>query len=384
MVLWTREELEGLETQRLAAYAVRSRASRGRVYPEPEHPYRTAFLRDRDRIIHTTAFRRLEYKTQVFVNYEGDYYRTRLTHSIETAQIARTMARALGLNEDLSEAISLAHDLGHTPFGHSGEIALNELMKEHGGFNHNYQSLRIVETLEQRYPDFPGLNLTWEVREGIVKHVTEYDVSQAAGYEPEKCASLEAQLVNAADEIAYTTHDLDDGLRSELLQANDLSDVQIWAEALDALGIRAGTFTEMARRQLIRYLINLEVTAVVQTVAEKLKELGIQHLEDVRSAPYNLVHFSPEIAGRNRQLKDFLLERLYRHYRVMRMQVKAQRLIRELFSAYISEPRQLPLEVQARVAQEKPERVICDYIAGMTDRFAIQEHRKLFDPAARG
>jgi dGTPase len=384
MVLWTREELEELETQRLAAYAVRSRASRGRVYPEPEHPYRTAFQRDRDRIIHTTAFRRLEYKTQVFVNYEGDYYRTRLTHSIETAQIARTMARALGLNEDLTEAISLAHDLGHTPFGHSGEVALSELMREHGGFNHNYQSVRIVEKLEQRYPDFPGLNLTWEVREGIVKHVTEYDVSQATDYEPEKRASLEAQLVNAADEIAYTTHDLDDGLRSELLQASDLFDIRLWGEALGTLGVSEGDSTEMARRRVIRYLINLEVTAVVETVAGRLKELGIQHAEGVRCAPCNLVDFSPEMQSRNRQLKDFLLERLYRHYRVMRMQVKAQRLIRELFEAYLSEPRQLPLEIQTRFGQEKPERVICDYIAGMTDRFAIQEHRELFDPAARG
>jgi len=384
MGLWTREELEELETQRLAVYAVQSRASRGRLYPEPEHPYRTAFQRDRDRVIHTTAFRRLEYKTQVFVNYEGDYYRTRLTHSIETAQIARTMARALGLNEDLTEAISLAHDLGHTPFGHSGEVALSELMREHGGFNHNYQSVRIVEKLEQRYPDFPGLNLTWEVREGIVKHVTEYDVSQATEYEPDKRASLEAQLVNAADEIAYTTHDLDDGLRSELLQASDLHNVRLWVEALGALGVQEGDFTEMARRRVIRYLINLEVTAVVQTVVGKLKELDIQHPEGVRCAPYNLVDFSPEMRSRNRQLKDFLLERLYRHYRVMRMQVKAQRLIRELFDAYLSEPRQLPSEIQTRFGQEKPERVVCDYIAGMTDRFAIQEHRKLFDPAARG
>ena len=384
MGLFTREELEEVELQRLAPYAVKSRLSRGRVYPEPEHPYRTAFQRDRDRIIHTTAFRRLEYKTQVFVNYEGDYYRTRLTHSIETAQIARTMARTLGVNEDLTEAISLAHDLGHTPFGHSGEVALNEVMQERGGFNHTDQSLRIVEQLEQRYPEFPGLNLTWEVREGIAKHATEYDLTEAQEYEPHHKSSLEGQLVNAADEIAYTTHDLDDGLRSELIRVSDLRDLRLWQETLQALGIREGDFTEMARRQSIRYLINLEVTDVISTIQDRLEKLRINSPESVHSAPMNLVGSSPDMQSRNRQLKDFLLDRLYRHYRVMRMQVKAQRLIRRLFRAYLEEPRQLPMEVQARFAEEQPERVVCDYIAGMTDRFAIQEHHKLFDPATRG
>ena len=382
--MFTREQLEDLEMQRLALYAVRSCESRGRVYSELEHPYRTAFQRDRDRIIHTTAFRRLEYKTQVFVNYEGDYYRTRLTHTIETAQIGRTMARALGCNEDLTEAISLAHDLGHTPFGHSGEIALNEFMKEHGGFNHNRQSVRIVEDLERRYPDFPGLNLTWEVREGIAKHTTDYDVSQAEGYEPEKRATLEGQLVNAADEIAYTTHDLDDGLRSGLIQVSDLHGVELWREALDKLGISERDVTEMARHQVIRYLINLEVTDVIQTADSRLTEWTIRSVEGVRSAPKNLVGFSPGLQSRNRQLKDFLLERLYQHHRVMRMQTKAKRLVRQLFETYLAEPRQLPLEVQLEMAQKKPERVVCDYIAGMTDRFAIQEYHKLFDPATRG
>ena len=380
----TRDELEQLEIKRLASYAVKSCESRGRVYPEPEHPYRMAFQRDRDRIIHTTAFRRLEYKTQVFVNYEGDYYRTRLTHTIETAQIGRTMARALGCNEDLTEAVSLAHDLGHTPFGHSGELALNELMKDHGGFNHNRQSVRIVETLEQRYPDFPGLNLTWEVREGIVKHTTEYDISQAEGYEPDKRATLEGQLVNAADEIAYTTHDLDDGLRSGLIQQGDLHNIQLWGEALQVLGIPEGPLSEMARRQVIRYLINLEVSDVIQTIDEKLRKLSIRSGENVRGAPHNLVGFSPELQHLNRQLKDFLLERLYRHHRVMRMQTKAKRLIQQLFETYLSEPRQLPEDVQANMAERNPERVVCDYIAGMTDRFAIQEYRKLFDPVTRG
>jgi dGTPase len=384
MGLFTREELEEVEIQRLAPYAVRSRFSRGRHYPEPEHGYRTAFQRDRDRIVHTTAFRRLEYKTQVFVNYEGDYYRTRLTHSIETAQIARTMARVVGLNEDLTEAISLAHDLGHTPFGHSGEAALAELMQDHGGFNHTEQSLRIVEQLEQRYPDFPGLNLTWEVREGIVKHTTEYDASDALEYEPDKRASLEGQLVNVADEIAFTTHDLDDGLRSGLIQPVDLETIPLWREVLHTLGATQDDFTEMLRRRAIRYLINLEVTDVIQTVNSSLGELQDRSTDGVRGATHNLVGFSAPMGERNRELKDFLLERLYRHYRVMRMQVKAQRLIRELFTAYRDEPRQLPFEIQARFAEESPERVLCDYIAGMTDRFAIQEHRKLFDPSARG
>jgi dGTPase len=382
--MFTREEFEELEMQRLASYAVKSCESPGRVYSELEHPYRTAFQRDRDRIIHTTAFRRLEYKTQVFVNYEGDYYRTRLTHTIETAQIGRTMARALGCNEDLTEAISLGHDLGHTPFGHSGEIALNELMKEHGGFNHNRQSVRIVEDLEGRYPNFPGLNLTWEVREGIAKHTTDYDVSQAEGYEPEKRATLEGQLVNAADEIAYTTHDLDDGLRSGLIQVSDLHGVQLWREALDELGISERDVTEMARHQVIRYLINLEVTDVIQTVDSRLTEWSIQSVGGVRSAAKNLVGFSPELQSSNRQLKDFLLERLYHHHRVMRMQTKAKRLVRQLFETYLAEPRQLSLEVQLKMAQKKPERVVCDYIAGMTDRFAIQEYHKLFDPATGG
>ncbi len=384
MSMLTRQELEEREAQRLASYAVKSRNSRGRLYAELEHPYRTAFQRDRDRIIHTTAFRRLEYKTQVFVNYEGDYYRTRLTHTIETAQIGRTMARALGCNEDLTEAVSLAHDLGHTPFGHSGEGALAELMKEYGGFNHNRQSVRIVEKLEQRYPDFKGLNLTWEVREGIVKHVTEYDVAQAAGYEPERRASLEGQLVNAADEIAYTTHDLDDGLRSELIQLGDVRELGLWMEALQALQIAEGEFDEMARHRVIRYLINLEVTDVIQTITDRLREWSIQTPDDVRDAPGNLVGFSLQMERRNRELKDFLLDRLYRHHRVMRMQVKAQRLVCQLFEAYLQEPRQLPREIQARFGEMLPERVVCDYIAGMTDRFAIQEYNKLFEPATPG
>jgi dGTPase len=379
----TREELELLEAQRLAPYAIQSRLSQGRAYAEPEHPYRTAFQRDRDRIIHTTAFRRLEYKTQVFVNYEGDYYRTRLTHTIETAQIGRTMARALGCNEDLTEAISLAHDLGHTPFGHSGELALDEVMQEHGGFNHNYQSLRILQELERRYPDFPGLNLTWEVREGVVKHTTDYDIAQASGYDAELRASLEGQVVNAADEIAFTTHDLDDGLRSSLIQVCDLGDIKLWSQALEQLGVSEASFSEMDRHRVIRHLINQEVTDVVETVSRALEQLHITSPGGVRAAEQTLVGFSPGLAEKNRELKAFLLERLYRHHRVMRMQVKAQRLITRLFEAYLAEPRQLPWEVQYKLREGVPERVVCDYIAGMTDRFAVQEYREMFDPTYR-
>jgi dGTPase len=376
----TRELLETRELEILASYAVKSRESRGRAYPEEEHSYRTAFQRDRDRIIHTTAFRRLEYKTQVFVNFEGDYYRTRLTHTIETAQIARTMARVLGLNEDLTEAISLAHDIGHTPFGHSGETALHELMSEHGGFNHNWQSLRIVEKLEERYPAFRGLNLTWEVREGIVKHTTDYDSTDARDYEPDNRATLEGQLVNAADEIAYTSHDLDDGLRSGLLRNRDLQDMRIWQHVLRALHVRGGELPELARRRAIRHLINFEVSDILDTADQQLRDLRIQSVEGVRKAPQNLVNFSAEMQGLNRELKDFLLQRLYRHHKVMRMQVQAQKMVRELFEAYRSEPRQLPEEVQDRAKTEPLDRVICDYIAGMTDRFAIQEYRELFEP----
>lgn len=379
----TRERLEEIELQVLAPYAVKSRESRGRQYPEPEHPYRTAFQRDRDRIVHTTAFRRLEYKTQVFVNYEGDHYRTRLTHTIETAQIARTIARALMLNEDLTEAIALAHDLGHTPFGHAGEAALHDILREHGGFNHNAQSLRQVTELEQRYPGFPGLNLTWEVREGIVKHTTEYDASDARDYEPERRATLEAQIVNAADEIAYNAHDIDDGLRAGLILPRDLVGIRVWEEACERTGVRPEALTEMQRRVVVRELINAEVSDLLRTTGSNLAAFAISSVEQARQQAANLVTFSPEMAQKNRELRQFLRARLYRHYRVMRMAAKAQRLIRQVFDAYLRDPIVLPEAVQARLEQQDPYRVICDYIAGMTDRFALEEHRKLFDPEER-
>jgi len=382
MILW-REELERIEAERLAPYAMKSRDSRGRKYPEEEHPYRSAFQRDRDRIVHTTAFRRLEYKTQVFVNYEGDYYRTRLTHTLEVAQIGRTIARALRANEDLVEAIALAHDLGHTPFGHSGEEALHELMLDHGGFDHNRQSLRIVEELEERYPDFRGLNLTWEVREGIIKHKTEYDQGSGLGYEPEKRATLEGQIVNAADEIAYITHDLDDGLRAGLIVPEELAGIALWEEVLDSVGIRGEEFTEMNRHRIIRRLIGLEVTDVIEATNRRLEETGVRSVEEVRALPENVVGFSEEMAAKNRELKDFLMANLYRHYRVMRMAAKAKRFISQLFQAYVSEPRQLPDHIQRRLREDNLYRVVCDYIAGMTDRFALEEYKKLFDPYER-
>ncbi len=347
-----REDYEEHEARLLAPYGFRSRESRGRAFPEEEHPYRTAFQRDRDRILHTTAFRRLEYKTQVFIIYEGDYYRTRLTHTLEVAQIGRTMARALGANEDLVEAICLAHDLGHPPFGHAGEAFLNALMADHGGFDHNRQSLRIVDFLEQRFPDFRGLNLTWEVREGIVKHETEYDIADATGFEPEKRGTLEAQLANPADEIAYTAHDLDDGLRSGLIAPRDLEGIAWWERLKESIGWKGDSFTDLIRHRLIRRLIGLLVTDLLTETSRRLDLWKPDSPEAVRLIPENVVAFSPEVQQMNRELKTFLLERLYRHPKVIRMQKKAERVVTELFQAYVSEPAQLPLEVQARIGED--------------------------------
>ena len=382
-MILSRQRLEQIENETLAPYGVRSRNSRGRVYPEEEHPYRTAYQRDRDRIVHTTAFRRLEYKTQVFVVTEGDYYRTRLTHTLEVAQIGRTLARALGANEDLTEAICLVHDIGHPPFGHSGESALAQLMKEHGGFDHNRQALRVVEKLERRYPDWPGLNLTYEVREGIVKHETEYDVSSAEQFEPDKRGQTEAQIANAADEIAYNAHDLDDGLRAGLLAPRDLDGTDLWDTLKRSVGWDGNGFDDLWRHRLIRRLIGLEVTDVVTTTSRRLQESGVKSVEDVQALPSNIVAFGEEMQARNRLHKDLLLRRMYRHHRVLRMQVKADRLLQQLFEAYIAEPRQMPESTQARIDEVGLQRAVCDYVAGMTDRFALDEHQKLFDPSVR-
>ncbi len=380
----TRQEIEAQEAERLAPYGMCSRDSLGRRVPEDEHPYRTAYQRDRDRIIHTTAFRRLEYKTQVFIITEGDYYRTRLTHTIEVAQIGRTIARALRVNEDLTEAICLAHDLGHSPFGHSGETALNTLMADHGGFDHNYQSFRIVEKLERRFPDFNGLNLTWEVREGILKHETEYDKSQVTAFEPQWRPTVEAQIVNFADEIAYTTADLDDGLRSGLITPAQLKDIEFWRLVVDELGINpTESFSEMDRHRIIRRLVGKEVSDVVQTTSDRLQSLNIRSVADIRNLPENIVTHSEKVQQMNRELKDFLLNNLYLHWRVMRMDMKAKRFIGRLFEAYTRSPVILPTSVQALIERRGLHRAVCDYIAGMTDRYALQEYQKLFDPMER-
>ncbi len=376
-----RERLEELEAEALAPYGHRSRDSRGRKYSEDEPHYRTAFQRDRDRILHTTAFRRLEYKTQVFVVTEGDYYRTRLTHTLEVAQIGRTFARALGGNEDLVEAISLAHDLGHPPFGHSGEATLGRLMAEHGGFDHNKQSLRIVTELERRYPDFAGLNLTWEVREGIVKHETEYDVSDAEDYEPEKRGHLEAQIANVADELAYTAHDLDDGLRSNLISIGQLQGLTLWEMLRRSIDWTTDELDELTRHRLIRRLIGLEVSALLESTQQRIAATDLQSVEALQMLDHNVVGFSDDYVTMNQQLKSFLFANMYQHYRVVRMQTKAERFIEELFNAYVEKPEILPKEVQARAQTREFYRTICDYLAGMTDRFALLEYSKLFDPA---
>jgi len=379
-MLFTRQQLEEIEDQSLAPYGMRSQNSKGRAYLDSEPEYRTSFQRDRDRIIHTTAFRRLEHKTQVFITYEGDYYRTRLTHTLEVAQIGRTIARALGGNEDLIEAICLAHDLGHSPFGHAGEAILARLMKEHGGFDHNKQSLRIVTELEQRYPEYPGLNLTWEVREGMVKHESEYDISDASDYNPDLRGNLEAQIANIADELAYTAHDLDDGLHSGMLTPRMLEGISLWEIMTDQIKWRGPEMEEVARHKLIRELIGMEVSNLVTATDTRLKESGAKSALDIQKLSYNVIGFSEEMSRRNRELKDFLYSKMYRHYRVVRMQVKAEQIIEEIFNAYRDEPSILPEQFQAFIDQRGLERTICDYIAGMTDRYAIEEHQKIFNP----
>lgn len=375
----TRQQMEEFEDKTLAPYGTRSKYSRGRFFPEDEPLYRTIFQRDRDRVLHTTAFRRLEYKTQVFINYEGDYYRTRLTHTLEVAQIGRTLARALGANEDLTECICLAHDLGHPPFGHSGETALARLMKEHGGFEHNKQSVRIVTQLEQRYPDFSGLNLCWEVLEGMVKHETEYDKTDARDFNPDLRGHIEAQIANVADELAYTAHDLDDGLRSGMITQEMLEEIELWQVMKASIGWQGNGFDDLTRHRIIRRLIGSEVDNLVETTTQNIRDTGISSVEDVQRLDFNVVTFSEVFHRRNRQLKDFLYNRLYRHYRVVRMAVKAERLLSELFMEYCKEPTILPQHVQERIDRIGLERTVCDYIAGMTDRYAIEEYKKLFN-----
>jgi dGTPase len=382
-MLYTREELEKIEDQSLAPYALRSMKSNGRQYPDHEPDYRTAFQRDRDRIIHTTAFRRLEYKTQVFINHEGDYYRTRLTHTLEVAQLGRSIAIALGANEVLVEAICLAHDLGHAPFGHSGEVTLNRLMKDQGGFDHNKQSFRIVTKLEHRFPNFLGLNLTWEVREGIVKHETEYDISDASEFNPDLRGHLEAQISNVADELAYTTHDLDDGLHSAMITPNMLEGFALWKILVDSVGWSGTNLEDLSRHQIIRRMIGMEISDVVESTSQRIKSARVRTPKGLQKLDHNVIGYSEDMTRRNRELKDFLYANLYRHHRVVRMAVKAERILTELFNAYCNDPEMLPDQFRALIEKRSLERTVCDYLAGMTDRYAIQEYDKLFNPHVR-
>lgn len=370
------------ESGMLASYAMKAKQSRGRLHPEKEHPFRSAYQRDRDRIIHSTAFRRLEYKTQVFVNHEGDYYRTRLTHTLEVSQIARTIARALALNEDLVEAISLAHDIGHPPFGHSGEETLRELMADHGGFDHNFQGLRIVDYLEERYPRFKGLNLTWETREGINKHTTPFDSSKRLiQLEPERQPLLEAQVVDLADEIAYDNHDLDDGLTSGLIAEAGLMRIPLWKEVeKDIAGRYASLNTSVRKYLIIKTIIDRQASDLVNETRRLVKKFKLRTPEAARAIPQKIVAFSEDMNAFRRPLKDYLFKYLYNHYRVVRMSDKAKRILRGLFGVYLEKPEQLPPSCQASLETEGLHRTICDYIAGMTDRYAIDEYNKLFNP----
>ncbi len=378
----TREAYEKEEAERLAPYAVCSGGSAGRVVAEPDHPYRTAFQRDRDRIIHARAFRRLEYKTQVFVFHEGDHYRNRLTHTLEGAQIARTLARALRLNEDLAEAVVLAHDLGHTPFGHAGERALAKLLEDDGGFDHNRQSLRVVDLLEERYPGFLGLNLTDETRAGILKHGQRF--SHPIALPPETPhPSLEARVADLADEIAYTNHDLDDGLRSGLLRPEDLDEVALWCEARETVRARGEMPERVALSQTIVALMNRLVTDLIEETARRLDAASVDALDEVRASREPLVALPEECASKARDLKRFLLQRLYRHPRVLAMNRKAERLLGDLYRAYRESPELLPPRVRERFPEEGEARAVADYVAGMTDRFALDEHRVLLDPHER-
>jgi dGTPase len=379
-----RTDMEEQEEKYLASYAMKSGGTKGRKYQEEDHPYRSSFQRDRDRIIHSTAFRRLEYKTQVFVNHEGDHYRTRLTHTIEVAQISRSLSRALRLNEDLTEAIALAHDLGHTPFGHSGEETLNEIMKSHGGFEHNRQSLRVVDLLEERYPEFPGLNLTYEVREGIIKHETTYDKPVPAEFNPKFCPTLECQVVNLADEIAYSAHDIDDGLRSQVLSEDELSEVDLWRMTIEQIEKKYKNLPSHHKYiQVVRMIINREVTDAIQETTKRLSKYQIKSLDEVRSSGEHILSFSPDLKKLNSQLKMLLFNKMYRHYRMIRMADKAKRIINQLFDVYLSNPDQLPPHTRKNFKETEKMQVICDYIAGMTDRYALQEYKKLFDPFER-
>jgi dGTPase len=380
----------------LAAYAVRAGSSRGRLHPEPEAPTRSPWQRDRDRIIHSSAFRKLQYKTQVFVNHEGDFFRTRLTHSIEVAQIARSIARELGLNEDLTEALALAHDLGHPPFGHAGEDALNLAMKPFGGFDHNAQSLRVVTLLESRYAGFDGLNLTWETLEGLAKHngplrnpphyIAEYNEKHKLGLNTH--ASAEAQVAALSDDIAYHSHDIDDGLRARLFSVEDLGHLPVVGEALSAARVASlDVPPPRLRHETIRRVIDTLITDLIGETRQRLKKLDPSDVDAVRRSKSKVVAFSPAIAEANQVIKDFLNARMYRHWRVNRMTTKARVVAGELFRLLHDDTSLLPDDWRARAGEGGTQRaagVVSDYIAGMTDRYAMDEHRRLTDLSVSG
>ena len=384
---------ETVQGHTLGCYAANPAHSRGRQHTEPAPAYRSEYQRDRDRVIHSAAFRRLEYKTQVFVNHEGDLFRTRLTHSIEVAQIARSIARALHVNEDLTEGIALAHDLGHTPFGHAGQDALNACMKNYGGFEHNLQSLRVIDELEERYAEFPGLNLTFETREGILKHCSLKNAETLGTlgrrFIEKLQPSLEAQLTNLADEIAYNSHDVDDGLRSGLIDVEALTEIALFSEQYEIVRTK---YPQLAPRrtihEVVRRLIGCQVIDLVETSLVNLEQARPDSIDAVRHHGESLVTFSDCMREKNHELKRFLRTHLYRHYRVHRMSAKAARTITDLFEAYIDDPRLMPIEAQQQVSQLEAEngrdgraRAVADYIAGMTDRYAIAEYERTFNPA---
>jgi dGTPase len=378
----TREQLEDWERKFLAPYAQFSADSRGRKYAEPPPEWRTEYQRDRDRVIHSRAFRRLEYKTQVFLNGTGDHLRTRLTHTMEVAAITRNIARALKLNEDLAETIALAHDLGHSPFGHKGEVVLNRLMKGRGGFEHNRHSLRIVEELEQKYPAFPGLNLTWEAREGLVKHYTAYDhPSKRSGFDA-RSSSLEAQVANLADEITYYSHDLDDGLDSGLLSEKQLErEVRIWKQAARTVREQHGNLPDECRRYfIIRCVIDLQVKDVVKTTEAHIFKAGVRSADDVRLQPRALVQYSPARRALNVELRKFLYKNLYYNPVVHEPNLRAVRMLEDLFNHYLKHPGQVGEQARKRFRKVGRHRAICDYLAGMTDRYVMQEHERIFGP----
>ncbi|MCK5256220.1 MAG: deoxyguanosinetriphosphate triphosphohydrolase [Deltaproteobacteria bacterium] len=379
--------MNSLERPDLAPYAAKSHLSKGRKYREEFKDDRPAFERDRDRIIHSSAFRRLEYKTQVFVNHEGDYFRTRLTHSLEVAQIAKGIARRLKLNEELTESLALAHDLGHTPFGHSGEKALNRMMEDMGGFEHNLQSLRVVEVLEDKYPGFKGLNLTWETREGIAKHSSSCDNPSYAHldeYRPETVPTLEAQIINLADEIAYNNHDIDDALEAGFTSFEKLREVELFEVMISRVEKKHPGISEHKKKyQTISTLIGYLMNDVVSYSLANIKREKVEIFEDVKSVNIILISYSPQLEEQSAKLKDFLQKNVYQHYKVERMRVKAERYVTLLFTTFRDNPTLLPQKYRERIESEPKERVICDYIAGMTDRYALDEYKKLFEPYER-